>query len=493
MTATTANAGTTDRAKAYRLPGIEREGIAQLSLLETAIWPLQGGQLPSHQFETSYAYSTSAGRKTASVTVRAPLGLQPVDEYILWGLLGATLCRRDPEPVLLATPYWMLRHLGLATGGSQYGGLRDSLLRLAIASYQNTGFFNPETREHEFVAFQFLSIFLPTVGGVGESVDNDRCWRIEWNPAFFRFCRATGGTLLFDLDLHRRLTPASRRLFLKLKDRFWRSKRVFLNVDDLTVNGLGFSASRPLAKRKFDLLTCIRELLDHQVIELGRGQTDPRELFLKRRKGLWIVSFYEGEYFRRKEAGRTTGQKNAIADDPLFEPLRTIGVDAAGVRRLLKGHSRGLIQKWVRITDAAMHEKPRGFPGFKTSPAAFLIDGIQHQRTPPDWWHQHEKRREQEQWATGHATSADERTLRKAYDAERGAALAAFLASPEGKAKYERAYGPYLAFYKTTDPHRFQQAARDAAVARVETLDFQFPAYEAWALTRRVAAGGSSE
>jgi len=50
---------------------------------------------------------------------------------------------------------------------------------------------------------------------------------------FFKMCQATGGTLLFDLDVYRDLTPAARRLFLKLKDRFWRSKRVFLNVDDL--------------------------------------------------------------------------------------------------------------------------------------------------------------------------------------------------------------------------------------------------------------------
>ena len=110
-------------------------------------------------------------------------------------------------------------------------------------------------------------------------------------PHFFQMCRATGGTLLFDLDLYRDLTPASRRLFLKLKDRFWRSKRVFLNVDDLTINGLGFSADRPLKKRKYDLTPCIRELLDHQIIELGRGQTDPQDLFLKRSKGCYVVQF----------------------------------------------------------------------------------------------------------------------------------------------------------------------------------------------------------
>lgn len=261
-----------EHTKRYRPAGIEREGIAQLSLLETAIWPLQGGPRALSQFETEYEYGGNDGRKTAHVVVRAPLGLQSFDELVIWGLLGATLNRPDAEPVLLATPYWMLHHLGMETGGSQYAELHESLVRLAVASYQNDGFYNAESKERERVTFQFLSLLLPTVGGAGKTVDNERCWRIEWNPAFFRFCRATGGTLLFDLDLYRRLSPAARRLFLKLKDRFWRSPRVFLNVDDLTVQGLGYSASRPLAKRKFDLLECLRELLNHRVIELGRGQ-----------------------------------------------------------------------------------------------------------------------------------------------------------------------------------------------------------------------------
>lgn len=484
MTDATISGSTTVAAKSYRLPGTEREGIAQLSLLETALWPLQGGMLPAQKFETSYAFTTVAGRKTANVTVRAPLGLQTIDEYVLWGLLGATLCRQNPEPVLLATPFWLLKHLGLATGGSQYAELRDSLLRLATTSYQNSGFFNPESREHEHVVFQFLSMFLPTVGGAGETVDNERCWRIEWNPAFFRSCRAMGSTLLFDLDLHRALSPSSRRLFLKLKDRFWRSRRVFLNVDDLTVNGLGFAASRPLAKRKYDLIACIRELLVHWVIELGRGQTGPKDLFMKRRKGSYVVVFHEGEYFRRRGTERRKREKNAISDDPLYEPLRQIGVDEPGIRRVLREHGRGMIQRWVRITDAAMHETPRGFPGFKVSPAAFLMNGIRNNRTPPDWWHRHEKRREQERWRTKLATPADDGRLRPLYEAERAAALRAYLASPEGRESYQRAYGPYQEFYKLTDPHGFRQAAHAAAESRVEKYDFRFPAFEEWAQTQ---------
>jgi hypothetical protein len=475
----------TDRSPSFRMPGIAHEGIAQLSLLETALWPLQGGLRPSSSFVTEYGYTAPLGRKTAHVTMRAPLGLGTNDELVLWGLLGATLARPDASPVLLATPYWMLNHLGLHTGGSQYTELRESLLRLAVASYQNDGFYNPESKEHEFAAFQFLSLLLPTVGGAGETVDNDRCWRIEWNPAFFRFCRKTGGTLLFDLDLYRALTPAARRLFLKLKDRFWRTKRVFFNVDDLTIHGLGFSADRPQRKRKADLLACIVQLLDHQVLCLGRGQTDPKDLFIKRGKGSYVVSCFEGEYFRQPPAEPVSVPKKAITDDPLYEPLRRIGVDGPAIARLLRNHSRGRIQQWVRLTDAAANEQPRGFTGFRISPAAFLIDGVQQNRTPPDWSYAHEKAQEKKQWERERcAASPEDQEARRAYDDARAAALNAYLNSPEGRQKYEDAYTPLVALYRVTEPDRAHEAAREAAQARVEKLDFHFPDFAAWVAHR---------
>jgi Fe-S-cluster containining protein len=104
-----ATGSTTNR---YRLPGIEREGIAQLSLLETALWPLQGGKLFTPRHQTTYKFKTRTGLQTAQVTVRSAMGLQSVDDYVLWGLLGSTLSRPDAEPLLLATPYWMLGQLG---------------------------------------------------------------------------------------------------------------------------------------------------------------------------------------------------------------------------------------------------------------------------------------------------------------------------------------------------------------------------------------------
>lgn len=477
-------------ANRYRLPGIEREGIAQLSLLETALWPLQGGTLPRSTFEIQYAFDTAKVRKLAHVTVRAPSGLQPTDELVLWGLLGATLTRQDMEPVLLATPYWMLHHLGLDTGGTQYAQLRESLLRLALASYQNTGFYNPETREHEYVAFQFLSMLLPTVGGVGQTVDNDRCWKIEWNAPFFRFCKAAGGNLLFDLDVYRSLSPASRRLFLKLKDRFWRTNRVFMNVEELTVRGLGFSADRASRLRKYDLTTCIRELLQHEIIELGRGQTDAKDLFLKRGKGSYVVVFYQGPYFRQEGPKLSIRQPDAITDDPLYGPLRDIGIDGPAIHRLLRSHPRSLVQRWLSITDAAMHEQPRGFTGFRVSPAAFLIDGVQHRRTPPDWMHAHEKRRQEAQWKReGSGTTQEEQALRGRYERERTAAFKTYLESTAGRANYERTFAALLGLHKVTDPHRAHERAKEATLARIERLDFRFPDYAVWVLK---AVGESS-
>lgn len=464
----------------YRLPGIEREGIAQLSLLETALWPLSG-KTASTTFETSYSYMTKLGAVQANVKVLSTLGLQSIDEFVLWGLLGATLSRPNPDATLLATPYWMLRHLGLDTGGSQYVMLRESLLRLTAASYQNTGFYNPETREREYAAFQFLSILLPTIGGAGRVVDNERCWRIEWNSAFFRFCRASGGNLLFDLDLYRSLSPASRRLFLKLKDRFWRSERVFLNVDELTIQGLGFSADRSLAKRKFDLAGCLRELLRHDVIALGRGQSDPKDLILKRGKGSYVVAIHEGTYFRQPTNKRTSSQKNAITDDPLFEPLQTIGVDDAGIRRLLRECARGLISRWVKIADAAMHERPKGFPGFKVSPAAFSIDGIQNNRTPPDWWFAHEKKQDREQWERNRVKQIDvSESATAEYLHARSTSFQEYCRSKEGTVVYEKTFQILLAVHKITDPYTAHDAARKATLARMERENFEFPDFKSW-------------
>lgn len=244
---------------------------------------------------------------------------------------------------------------------------------------------------------------------------------------------------------------------------------------------MGFSADRPLYKRKFDLTNCIRELLTHKVISLGQGQADPKDLFLKRGKGTYVVVFYAGDYFRQPLTKRTTSQKNAITDDPLFEPLQKIGVDEAGIRRLFQNFSRSAISRWVRITDAALHEQPRGFSGFKVSPAAFLIDGIQNNRMPPDWMYAHEKQQEREQWERDKAALATtEQALRDVYGREQTQAFEEFRRSAEGAKIYDETFPILLAFHKVTDPHRPDEAARQATLSRMERVNFVFPEFSVW-------------
>ena len=75
--------------------------------------------------------------------------------------------------------------------------------------------------------------------------------------------------------------------------------------------------------------------------------------------------------------------------------------------------------------------------------------------------------------------------MRTLHEQERSVAFQAYLGSAEGRRKYEKAYKLLLAFYKVTDPHRFEKAANEAAIARIERLDFQFPEYAAWLLSKR--------
>ncbi|MBI1314489.1 hypothetical protein GC176_24620 [bacterium] len=380
----------------------------------------------------------------------------------------------------------MLKQLGLGTGGSQYDQFRQSLERLALVAYQNTAFYNPVTQQHERVTLHFFSSYLPTKGP-GAEVDTERSWRIEWSPLFFQMCQATGGTLLFDLDLYRQLTPATRRLFLKIKDRFWRSSQVFMNVDDLTINGLGFSPDRPLYKRKFDLEACIEELLRLGIVELGRGQGSVKDLFLKRGPGVYVVQLFEGRYFRQPLAERTTTQKQAIADDPLYQPLRAIGVDEAGIRRVFQQCSRGLIQRWIRVTEAAIHEQPAGFPGFKVSPAAFFIDGVQNQRMPPDWIYTHEKHRQRERWeAERQNNTSDLQRLREEYQSERSVAFREYLSSAEGRQLSSQFSPTFLEFYRQVDPHSPHEAAREATELKIEREHFDntYPDFSVWVLDR---------
>ena len=131
------------RAAVHNRRRIIRQGIGQLSLVEHALCPLDSRSISNVAlFHESYYHFTdrSGHRRKARVRVTCPLGLTPVDEFYLWGLLSLTLSQAESTPEFHATPHYCLRQLGVIDqharrGGRQYEQFAKSLERLAAVTY----------------------------------------------------------------------------------------------------------------------------------------------------------------------------------------------------------------------------------------------------------------------------------------------------------------------------------------------------------------------
>lgn len=372
-----------------------RPARAQLSIVEHALSPLDSRRslVKGMTFETSFHFTDqNRNRKDSHATVVAVHGLSSADDLYLWGLLGLALSQPDASPDFYATPYWCLKQLGIIDdkkkGSEEFRLFRNALRRLAGVRYACDAFFDPVRREHREVAFGFLSYSLPLTDG------KSRTWRFAWDPIFWELCSTNAGALRFDLPIYRDLSPASRRLYLLLKKLFWRSDETSeLEIRDLAVHALGFSDALPTKILKVKLASCVRELLDRGLVQLGLGQGSVAECFTKKQKGLFTLKMHCGPTFHQV----TEPNHDAAEDSPLFEPLAAIGFDAASIARIIKRYPTRLIQLWSDITLAAVEQRR-----IEQSPQAFFHYYIKRaaadQSTPPDWWRDVErKRRRQEE------------------------------------------------------------------------------------------------
>jgi len=344
-------------------------------------------------FETSFQFTDqNRNRKESHATVAAVHGLSSSDDLYLWGLLGLALSQVDASPDFYATPYWCLKQLGIIhdgkKGSEEFRLFREALRRLAGVRYACDAFFDPIRREHREVSFGFLSYSLPL------SDAKSRTWRFAWDPIFWELCSTNAGALRFDLPTYRGLSPASRRLYLLLKKLFWRSSESpELEIRELAVHALGFSATLPTKILKVKLAACVRELLDRGLLQLGLGQGSVAECFTKKQKGVFTVKMYCGPTFHRV----TEIAHGSVQDSPLYEPLAAIGFDTASIARIIKRYPSRLVQLWSDITLAAVEQRR-----IEQSPQAFFHYYIKRATadngTPPDWWREIErKRRRQEE------------------------------------------------------------------------------------------------
>jgi len=358
-------------------------GLGQLTLVEHALCPLDARtSLVENLVHESLYHFMDHNRqwRQARARVHCPLGLSANDEFYLWGLLALTFQQQGGDRELHATPHYCLRQLGCIDthwrrGGKHYRLFAQAVERLAFVRYQNDRFYDPVRGEHRKVSFGFFSYSLPI------DPESSRAWRIAWDPIFFDFVKATSGHLRFDLEIYRQMDPASRRMFLMLAKIFHRrSITPVFELRQLALDVLGFSPSLNSSDLKRKVAHCVSRLCK---LEIVGGEAEIN--FQKRRKGEYVFTLTRGRYFEKRP---TATPLIVAADSPLYEPLRKIGFDDAGIASLLRRHRLPLLREWTDITLAAREKNGTGF--FKKSPLAYLLDSLKHAsqgaRTPPDWW-----------------------------------------------------------------------------------------------------------
>jgi hypothetical protein len=357
-------------------------GIGQLTLVEHSLCPLDArtSLQPGLRHRSSFQYSDAQRRrKTAIVEVSCPQGLSAHDEFYLWGLLALTLNQPQSIPEFHATPHYCLRQLGLVDtnarrGGRQYQQFAAAIERLSWVKYGCDAFYDPIRAEHCRVRFSFFSYRLPL------DPNSSRVWRFHWDQQFFEFVKSVGGSMWFDLELYRSLSPAGRRLFLFVSKVFARSEQTpRMDLRQLAVDVLGLSSSLPmkhiLAKTR---RICAELVTAGLIMELQTGTIQ------KQAAGRYDVML-------RAVPGtpRPVRSLSMKTDSPLMEPLQSIGLDANAIGRVLRQFPHDRVREWVDITLAA--KERFGLKFFKRSPMAYFIDNLKKSmsdgRTPPDWWH----------------------------------------------------------------------------------------------------------
>jgi hypothetical protein len=316
--------------------------------------------------------------------------------------LALTLRQPASESEFHATPHYCLSQLGLIDartrrGGRQYQQFREAIDRLSVVRYLNDRFYDPIRAEHRQVSFGFFSYSLPV------EATSRRAWRFYWDPLFFGFVCAIGGGLRFDLDVYRKLDPASRRLFLLASKIFPRRQQVSFDLQHLAVNVLGLSPTLVRRDQLAKTRRCLRRLTSHQIVGASEAQG-----IRKLGRGRYAVSIEMGNYFAQPHVNPKLMR---ASQSPLIEALREIGLEAPSIQRCLKNYSHSVLREWVDITLAARERFGALF--FKRSPAAYFVDNIkqaaQGRRTPPDWWHEVRKAEEAHRGNQLRKTLADHR------------------------------------------------------------------------------------
>ena len=332
------------KARPKRAPLAEAgldHGMSQVSLVESALCPLdyQPGVALVHQSEFIY-YDTQRRRRTGRVTVRAPIGLSPTDELILYGLLAISFADARPALELSATPHFLCRQLGLPIGGDHYGRLRESMRRLSEVTYRNSAWWDKPRSQHRDVGFHFLSHDLPSE--TDDDTEHGRePWTILWDPLFFRLMDQSRGFLWFDFTTYRALKNAAARRGFLLLQKIFHHREVSPQFDlrSFAVEQLGYSADLELKSIRQKVKALIKTWQELGIVAPGQ---DAEAFFQKLGPGRWTLCMPRGPRFE-KPASRPWPPGGAITDHPAYEILQGLGLAHGEIAELFTRYKDQMI------------------------------------------------------------------------------------------------------------------------------------------------------
>lgn len=295
-------------------------GMSQVSLVETALSPLdyQPGTPLKHVSEFVY-YDADRQRRKGVVTVKAPGGLSPTDELVLYGLLAITFADPRPMPELTATPHYLCRQLGLPIGGDHYERLRESVHRLGEVVYRNSAWWDRHKGQHRDVGFHFLSHDLPAAGEVRGDDQKREPWTILWDPLFFRLMDTSRGFVWFDFGTYRALrNPAARRGYLLLRKIFHhRETTPRFDMRAFATQQLGYSEALEPKSIRQKLKTLIATWQEQGIVDPA---SNPETFFERQGPGQWTLILRRGPNFA-DPAARPQRPTAHAADHPSYEIL----------------------------------------------------------------------------------------------------------------------------------------------------------------------------
>ena len=326
-------------------------GMSQVSLVETALCPLdyRPGEPLRHISEFIY-YDSEKRRRVGKVTVKAPSGLSPTDELILYGLLAITFADAKPTMELTATPHFICRQLGLSIGGDHYKRLRESIRRLSESTYQNSAWWDRGRSQHRDLGFHFFSYDLPSES-VTEPVGSEHGrepWTIFWDPLFFRLMNQSRGFIWFDFASYRALKNAAARRGILLLQKIFHHREVSPQFDlrSFAVEQLGYSAELEMKSIRQKVKILIKTWQEQGIVNAG---VDAEEFFIRRGPGKWSVCLPRGSRFN-KPVPRPWTRMNQPTNHPAYEILQRLGLDHQEIVDIFARFSDQMLQ----VTQAAM-------------------------------------------------------------------------------------------------------------------------------------------